>query len=348
MTLNIRLSGLGRFPVIAATLLLSLSVGSLSVGAAEKAEYLWRMNVIAGPTDIKTRFHQEFANLVEERTNGKIQFKLFPASSLVPAGQAATQVSSGVLKIDANGPNYYESVVPMFRLLALPFYGLDMSDLREVMKPGTRGAEIMDEALAKANLKLLTMFEAGNLGFAAFEPLDTVASFRGKKLRISGGPTADCLRAIGAEVVTMGGAEAVDSMSRRVVDASTIEPTGILSRGYNDFATHWSNWSPQANGALIMMNLDEWNSLPSNLRDIVWQTAQEVGERANAAVGAEQAKALEKVVSGGMTAVEVENSEREAIRAQCRDIIEAAVAGIEPQDRAREFVQLLNKAVAGR
>ena len=315
--------------------------------AAWSAEFEWRQNVQWGPTDITTRYQKIFADRVAERTNGAIKITQFPGSTLMKATEAAKETSRGTLKIDGNGTMFYEPIVPFLKLFSLPFSGLDASDMRLLIKPGTRGRQIVDDTLATHNLKLLAFWDGGTAGLVAREPLPTVDSLRGKKLRIGPQIAGGVLRKIGAEVISMPGSQAVDAMRRHVVDASSIEPKGIISRGYYDVAKYWMDWPILPIGSVIMMNLDEWKRLPKKLQDTVWATAQETEEEANREVTKSQDAALQDVVSNrGMTVIRVDAKESEKLRIAGEAYIKEVVSKITPQPQAQELLRLMEEARA--
>ena len=236
----------------------ALGLGLSLMAPAEAQQFKWRQNVQWGPTDVNTKYQKLFADRVTERTNGAITIKQFPGSTLMKAKEAAKETSRGTLKIDGNASMFYEGFVPFLKLFSLPFTGLTASDMRDLIKPGSEGRKIVDEALATNNIKLLAFWDGGTAGLVAKEPLPTVDSLKGKKLRIAPKVAGGVLRLIGAQVISMPGSEAVDAMRRGVVEASSIEPKGIISRGYYDVAKFWNDWSILPIGATIMINLEEW------------------------------------------------------------------------------------------
>lgn len=334
---------------VAGLALLAAGVLTGPAPADAASEYRWRQNVLWGPADIKTRFQKEFADLVAERTKGAVKITQFPGSTLMKATDAAKETSRGTLKLDGNASMFYEPIVPFFKLFTLPFYDLSGTDFRELLKPGTRGRQTVDEILTPYNLKLLAVWEGGTSGLVAYESLPTVESLRGKKLRVATEVSGNVLRAAGGQVISMSGAEAPDAMRRRIIDASAIEPTGIKSRGYHDFAKYWMDWDIVPITAMIMMNLDEWKRLAKELQDVIWATAREVEERADKAMLESQAAALAEVTTKhGMTVVRIDASEKDRLRTLGQSVINDAIGKLTPPAHVQEFVKLMDEARAKR
>ena len=328
-------------------LALGLALGLGLAAPVEAQEFRWRQNVQWGPTDVNTKYQKLFADRVTERTKGAITIKQFPGSTLMKAKEAAKETSRGTLKIDGNASMFYEGFVPFLKLFSLPFTGLTASDMRLLIQPGSEGRAIVDEALAHHNIKLLAFWDGGTAGLVAKEPLPTVESLKGKKLRIAPKVAGGVLRLVGAQVISMPGSEAVDAMRRGIVEASSIEPKGIISRGYYDVAKYWNDWSILPIGATIMINLGEWNRLPKSLQDIVWNTAQEIEAEVNREAQKAQEAALKDVVANrGMTVVRIDAGERAKLRAAGVDYIKKTVAEIEPQPQAQAMLRIIEKAQA--
>ena len=325
----------------------ALGLGLSLMAPAEAQQFKWRQNVQWGPTDVNTKYQKLFADRVTERTNGAITIKQFPGSTLMKAKEAAKETSRGTLKIDGNASMFYEAFVPFLKLFSLPFTGLTASDMRDLIKPGSEGRKIVDEALATNNIKLLAFWDGGTAGLVAKEPLPTVDSLKGKKLRIAPKVAGGVLRLIGAQVISMPGSEAVDAMRRGVVEASSIEPKGIISRGYYDVAKFWNDWSILPIGATIMINLEEWNRLPKSMQDIVWNTAQEIEEEVNREAQKAQDAALKDVTTNrGMTVIRIAAGERAKLRAASVDYIKKTVAEIEPKAQAQAMLRIIEAAQA--
>jgi TRAP-type C4-dicarboxylate transport system substrate-binding protein len=314
---------------------------STTAAAASPSPLAWRMNINAAPADIKAQAAVEFADLLKQRTNGRITIQTYPGSTLMSATDAAKETVTGTLSIDANTGFNYEPIVSFLQLWSLPFYGLDMTDVRQIILPGSQGREIVDKALAASNLKLVAVWEAGRLGFVTYQPLNTVASLRGQQVRVSGSVLTECIRTVGGAPISMTGSEAVDAMRRKIVVGSLMEPTGIKTRGYDEFAKYWVDWRASPNSVGIFMNLKVWQGLSTDLQQIISEVGQDVEKRADATALDAQKQALDALKQGGMTIVDVAPEEREKLRAACKAPIDKAIAAATPADLVHEFVNLM-------
>lgn len=87
-------------------LTMALMAFAVTVSAAEKKTYNWKM-VETYPTGIpwhQTALH--FANTVKEITNGQIKIKVYSAGAIVPAFQVFDAVRNGVAQMGFAWPGY--------------------------------------------------------------------------------------------------------------------------------------------------------------------------------------------------------------------------------------------------
>ena len=301
----------------------------------------WRMSSTSSLEDIKGKQVKIFCDLVEKNTDGRLQITLYPGGTLLSAPEAAKELIRGNLALDYGPFYFYEGLIPAMCIGTLPFLGVEGTDYREILKPGTRGREIIDEILALYNVKLLCLWDIGGIGLASYESLATVEDFSGKIIRVSG-IALKLLGVLDAEALYMPGVEAVDAMRRGMLDASIIEPSGLKPRGYVEFAPYWTNWNMAPVPCGTYVSLDAWNELPPDIQAIVWETAQEHEEIADKTILDYQVVALDEAVSVyGMEVIEVTPEELARMREIMLPILREEVAKAEPSDLVMELFEII-------
>ena len=305
-------------------------------GDSEEEGDEWRMNIGWAPGDVKTEAAIEFARELEELSNGDISILEYPGSTLMPSEDAAQELSSGTLAIMADSAGFFEGVAPFTRVLSVPFREHD--NPANLIQQGTRAREILDEALAESNLKLVAAWESGPIGVVSTEPLETVEDLDGQPLRAGSVVAGDCLKEAGASIVVLSGSEAVDAMRRGIIVGSTIDQVGVQSRGYDDFADYFVKWEVQPNPSTIMMNLDEFEALSPELQEAVMDAGAAVSERAVTAVAEADEAGQAELESAGMTMADVDPEERLKLSAMCDDIVADSLAEIGSPDAVEEFL----------
>ena len=191
----------------------------LLAGTAAHAQQTLRLghNIsVTSPYHLAT---EHFAELVAERSDGRLEIQIFPAGALgnerdmIEGAQIGT-VDMIVTSSAAAGP-----FVPEMRVLDIPFLFRDLEHARNVLD-----SEIGNELLEAMSERGLIGLAWGDIGFrhmTANKPLDTVEATQGVQLRSQDNPIhLSAYRALGFQPVVVGFNELYAALQTGVVDAN--------------------------------------------------------------------------------------------------------------------------------
>jgi TRAP-type C4-dicarboxylate transport system substrate-binding protein len=226
----------------------AFSLGAPSVlraKAAYKSEY--RLSMASVPGTAWHKGSEQFANLVRERTQGRINIKLYPGASLVQGAQDRELVAlrQGVIDMLTGTAFNWSSTVKDFALFGLP--GL-MPNERAV------DAVIASEALNKdfygimrrAGLEPLASAEYGFLQLLnSKRRIAAPADVAGLKIRVVGSPMQqDIMSGVGANPTSMSWADAQVALSSKAIDGLFMPVEHILAtKIYNLGLKHVTRWN---------------------------------------------------------------------------------------------------------
>ena len=203
---------------------LALAATALTFGtgamaqAAYKAEY--RMSLVLGPPTPWGQAGKIWADLVRERTAGRINIKLFPGVSLIQGDQTRefSALRQGVIDMAVGSTINWSPQVKQLNLFSMPFLMPDYAAI-DALTQGPVGKQIF-ETLTKAGVEPLAWGENGfreltNSKRAIKSPED----LKGMKIRVVGSPIfADMFTALGANPTQMSWADAQPALSSGAVD----------------------------------------------------------------------------------------------------------------------------------
>ncbi|PID74553.1 MAG: C4-dicarboxylate ABC transporter [Deltaproteobacteria bacterium] len=246
--------------------------------AAYKKEY--KMSVVVGPKLPWGQGAIDFANLVRERTDGRINIKVYTSSSLM-AGKQTNEFllhRRGVADFCLASPINWSTTIKPLNLFSLPFFFPDYAALDAVVE-GEVGKEII-EILKK---KGVTVLAWGENGFRAItnskQPIKTPEDMKGMKIRVVGTPIfIDTMTALGANPVNMNWGDAQVAFQQKVVDGQenpivTIEiPVKIWQ-----FHKYITVWHYAIDPLMFTVNNDVFASFTAEDQEIVRQAAIEAG-----------------------------------------------------------------------
>ena len=120
----------------------------------------------------RSTHHQAALNwkeLVEARTNGQVQVRLFPAMTLGSGTQMVEQTKAGALEVSILPTAWVAPLAPSVQILDLPFLFPSREVLYHVID-GPTGREIL-KPLNKVNIEGVTFFESGFKQFTGNFPI---------------------------------------------------------------------------------------------------------------------------------------------------------------------------------
>lgn len=280
--------------VIAAILALGAPGAICGETAKFKEEYKLTLNVASsfywgmGAT--------KFAELVKEKTNGKINVKPYYNSTLLKGAQLQSpqMVANGIIDCAFESTINSSTVIPAMNIFSLPFFINNFENL-DKLENGATGQEIF-EKLDKIGLKGLAWGENGfrqitNSKRAVEKPED----LKGLRVRVVGSPIfIDTFRQLGADPVNMNWGDAVTAFQQGVVDGQE-NPVGVLIPvqifQYHKYVTFWNYL---VDPLIIYWNKQEWNAFPPDIQKAIMEAAQEAAryEKALSRAGLDGDKSL--------------------------------------------------------
>ena len=328
-----------------------LAVG-LPTAAQAQAKYKdeYRMSLVLGTAFPWGQGGQLWADKVRERTNGRINIKLYPGTSLVQGDQTRefSAIRQGVIDMAVGSTINWSPQVKALNLFSLPFLCPDFAAVDAVTQ-GAPGQEIF-KILDKAGVQPLAWGENGyreisNSKHAITQPAD----LKGLKLRVVGSPLfMDTFTALGANPTQMSWADAQPAMASKAVDGqenplSVFQAAKLQSVGQK----HVTLWGYMNDPLIFVVNKDVWASWTPEDREIVRQAAIDAGreEIAIARKGlVEAGKPLVKELEAlGVTVTDLNAEQRKAFA----DATKAVYTKWKPQI-GTNLVDMAEKAIAAR
>ena len=191
-----------------------------SVFAASDYKDEYKMSVVVGPKLPWGEGATKFADLVRERTNGRINIKVYTSSSLM-AGKQTNEFlihRQGVADFCLASTINWSTTIKPLNLFNLPFFFPDYAALDAV----TQG-EVGKEIATILNKKGVTLLSWGENGFREItnskNPIKKPEDLVGMKVRVVGTPIfIDMMTALGGNPVNMNWGDAQVAFQQGVVD----------------------------------------------------------------------------------------------------------------------------------
>lgn len=264
----------------AAATALAATTFSLPAAAQNyKSEY--RMSLVVGPAFPWGKGGEIWANKVKEKTNGRINIKLYPGVSLIQGDQTRefSALRQGVIDMAVGSTINWSPQVRQLNLFSLPFLMPDYAAI-DALTTGDVGKQ-MFTILEKAGVVPLAWGLNGYRELSnSKHPIKSPADLKGLKIRVVGSPLfLDTFTALGANPTQMSWADAQPALASGAVDGQE-NPMSIFTAAklHTVGQKHLTMWGYLADPLVFVVNKQVWESWTPADRELVRQAAIEAGQ----------------------------------------------------------------------
>ena len=335
--------------VIAVVMMTILCVGMV---VAADQPIKWKMVSTWTPAINLIEGDKNFAKLVSELSNGRLQITVSPAGELVPAVAVFDTVSKGSIECGGDWPGYWAGKNSAFDLLGSYPMGLCQYDVINWYYHGG-GKKIFDDLFAKYNMMyFLTSVSPMESGIRASVPIKTLADYKGKKLRMSGKAQGHILQKLGAAQVMVSGGEIYQALQMATIDgAEFCSPSIDWKMGFGEVTKYniGPGWHQPSSTFGVMINKGAWDKLPADLKVIVEKAAQANVAYMSSWYETGNIEALELFRKAGSQIFKLSNDELKQIEAYSWEyLVDEAAKNPDFQNAALSMFQFLKDFQATR
>ena len=262
-------------------------------------------------------------DLIEERSDGRIEFEYHPAASLYNLKEASEALADGLADVGNVKGGYFVDKLGVAAAIAnFPFNYTFEGFAAHVRDSGGFYDWISPYYADRMNWKLLSYPQLPGIDIISTKPIRKLEDFDGILMRSTPGPAADAFTLLGAEPVFMPSGEIYEGMLRGTIDATNSSTSVTMSNKYYEPGKYWINCGYTVAGIELAMNLDAWNELPADLQKIVEEAFLEGEEMFFEEQPAIYKSDLEKMEAAGVEIITIESSELDRWRAAVAPLYE--------------------------
>ena len=219
--------------------------GVLAAGIAPavhaQATVRWRL-ASSFPRSLDTIFGsaEMFAKTVKALSGGKFEVSTHPGGELMPAFGVVDAIQSNTVEMAQTASYYFTGKDSIFAFgCAVPF-GLNARQMDAWMEYGN-GRKLMDAFYAQYNIKSRSGGNTGTqMGGWYRKEINTVADFKGLKMRMGGGLFGESMLKLGVVAQNMPGGEVYQALEKGTLDAAEfVGPYDDEKLGFNKVAPYY-------------------------------------------------------------------------------------------------------------
>jgi len=208
----------------------------------------------------------KFAELVEEKTNGKVKVHVYSNSSLFNDENEFEALQKGEVEMIIPTFSKMTAYVPNWQVLDLPFLFNTNEQVKEVLT-GSIGEQLVNE-LEPFHIKGLGFWYNGFKHLTSVEqPIYTFEDLQGLRVRTMPSKTLEKqFELVNATPIPISFSEVFSDLEKHAIDAQENTASNIYSKGFYKVQKHMTITQHGILGYAVLMNETFWNSLPIKIQ----------------------------------------------------------------------------------
>lgn len=292
---------------------LSLIVGlavACTAFAAEPAKkpIVMKLGHVQNESDLWQLGALKFAELVDAKTKGEVQIKVFPNSTIGNDRDMAEgmQIGSVDFALIAGVLGNFE---PSIQIMELPYLFKDETHLRKVMY-GPIGDQLLDKLLKSSDIRGLAFWERGPRQLTTNKPVNSLSDIKGLKIRVPEiPPIIAAWKAMGTNPTPMAWGEVYTGLQQNVIEAQENPIPFIHAGKIYEVQKYIAMTNHKYEYVLIAMSNKAWLKLNAEQQKAVKEAAAEATKYENQLVFEKSDNLLKDLQAKGMKVTKPDTTE---------------------------------------
>ncbi len=279
----------------------------------------------------------EFIADLKAASDGAIQLELFEPGELVPPLEITESVKEAKIQAGFGWVGYDQGRIPASTLISAVPFGMEPMEFASWWYYG--GGQALGEALYEehnVHAELCSITGPETAGWFR-EPISSLEDFVGLKIRFAG-LGGKVLQRIGASVTMIPGGETFQALEKGAIDATEFSlPVVDQMLGFGKVAkfNYFPGWHQPFSTGHLMVNLQIWNDLRPDTRDLIRIACRARVTSTLAESGATQGEVIKNFGAQGITAVTLSREILLALRDVATEVLD------EEADKDEDFATIL-------
>jgi TRAP-type transport system periplasmic protein len=265
---------------------------------------------------------KRFAELVEQKSGGKIKVRIFPGGQLGGDLQNVSALQGGTLDLMVLNAGLLVGIVKEFAVLDFPFV-FNTAEEADAVVDGPVGKKLFDK-LPDKGLVGLGYFELGFRNVTnSKRPIARWEDFSGIKLRVIQSPLfIDLFNTLGANSVAMPFPEVYTALEQRVIDGQENPVTVIFDTKFQEVQKYLSLTRHIYNAQSVLLSKRTWDKLSAEERTIIQDALNEAKAYQRQVSREKNTQMLDDLKKAGMQVNEVAPQEIARIREKIKPVVD--------------------------
>ncbi len=277
----------------------------------------------------------KFANLVAEKSDGKIVVTVYPAAQLGNESDMLEGLELGTIDMMLGTTSYLSNVAPKFAVLDLPFLFKDSAQVKEVLD-GSVGEELTGNLLETKNMRILGYMNSGfRVMLTSKTQLKDLDSFKGVQMR-SPETTVyiGMFESLGASPTPISLSEVYTSIQTGVVEGVEMSAQQLYTNKFYEVTKYIAKTNHIFTTVTPIISESKWENLPDEAKAVIEEAMKEVIDWEWDAFDAANDEALQAMVDEGL---EMNDIDQAPLSQACADLYNQIAAESDSVDLLKEI-----------
>lgn len=304
---------------ITLVIVLLISVLLLSSGAvlaqekSSSAKIIIRYADVNPVTDPVVKAAIEFGRILNEKTNGRIEVKVYPSAQLGPTTETLQALQMGALEM-TRVPSAHIGVlgVKKMNVYSLPYLFRNMEHAKKVLLDGPMGKEFLDD-ITNSNVKLVGVgiyIVSPRHFFFTNKKVTKLSDMKGLKIRAQTGEMyTQMIEAFGASSTPIAFSELYSALQTGIVEGAENPVKGYYNKSFYEVSKYLTLDAHQIDPAAIVFSEILWKKLNTEDQQLIIAAVRESAEYAYNEIIKSEKIYLEDLKKRGIIISEVEDKQ---------------------------------------
>lgn len=256
--------------------------GAFAPAAAgeEYPEYHWNAAMTVAETTINYMMVEKFAELISERSGGKITVELYPGGQLGNTTEFTEAVVGGSIDMGTGMTSDLVDFIPQYAVFDMPNLFDNVEQMRAVFQGDFVNA--LDEINTAGGIKMLGYSDAGFRQLTSNKPVHALADLAGQKIRVMTNPYHIAYwNALGAAATPMQFTEVFMGLQQGTIDGEENPYMNIVGNNLQEVQKYIIETNHVGHIITFFMNNSLYESLEDDVKALVNECAAEAVAYAN-------------------------------------------------------------------
>ncbi|MDD3917522.1 MAG: TRAP transporter substrate-binding protein, partial [Synergistaceae bacterium] len=273
--------------------------------AEKKPEFTLKLGHLANTEHTWHKGSVKFAELVEEKTGGRVVVQVFPSEQLGNEMEVIGNIQSGIVDMLITGESMM-NWAPLCGLIAVPYMIRDSAHMEKIVE-GEVGQAIEKEVIEKVRLRPVAWFERGARNLTSNREVKKPEDLNGLRLRVPNVPLfVATWESLGAKPTPMAFSEVFTSLQQGIIDGQENPYDLIKSASFFEVQKFVNKTEHVRGWIYLVIGEDKFQSMPEDIRKAVLEAGKEAQVYERQLFRAEQDQLIKDLQDKGMTFVEVD------------------------------------------